>query len=98
MSLMCRIFSNRVVIFVVLVCASQATKEKQQVTRKKPLAVTDPHNMRTFEDWINLEREVLENSYKAVKLPSDGSLTEMARSLQNSYRQLNTPGYLGKGA
>ena len=76
----------------------QATKEKQKVTRKKPLAVTDPHNMRTFEDWINLEREVLEKSWKAVKLPSDDSLTEMARSLQNFYRQLNTPGYLGKRA
>ena len=79
---MCRIFSNRVVILVVLVCASQAAKEKQKVTRKKPLAVTDPHNMRTFEDWINLEREVLEKSCNAVKLTSDGSLTEMARSLK----------------
>ena len=71
------------------------TKEKSKVTRKKPMAVTDPRNMRTLEDWINLEGEVLEKSCKAVKLPADGTLTEMARSLMQFYRRLNTYGYPG---
>ena len=73
------------------------TKEKAKVTRKKPMAVTDPQNMRTLEDWVNLEREVLEKSCKAVKLPADGTLTEMARNLMHFYRQLSTHGNPGKG-
>ena len=69
------------------------TKEKSKVTRKKPMAVTGPQNMRTLEDWINLESEVLEKSCKAVKLPANGTLREMARSLMQFYRRLDTHGY-----
>ena len=79
-------------LWILVLGTSMGTKEKSKVTRKKPIAVTNPQNMRTLEEWINLEREVLEKSCKAVKLPSDGTLMEMA-SLMQFYRQLNTHGH-----
>ena len=86
----------KVGLLLLVLGTSMGTKEKSKITRKKPMAVTNPQNMRTLEDWINLEREVLEKSCKAVKLPADGTLTEMARSLMQFYRRLNTHGYPGK--
>ena len=80
-------------LLILVLGTSMGTKEKSKVRRKKSIAVTDPQNMRTLEEWINLEREVLEKLCKAVKLPSDGTLTEMARSLMQFYRQLNTHGH-----
>ena len=85
--------SVKVGLLILVLGTSMGTKEKSKVTRKKPIAVTDPQNMRTLEEWINLEREILEKSCKVVKLPSDGTLTEMARSLMQFYRQLNTQGH-----
>ena len=83
----------KVGLLILVLGTSMGTKEKSKVTRKKPIAVTDPQNMPTLEEWINLEREILEKSCKAVKLPSDGTLTEIARSLMQFYRQLNTQGH-----
>ena len=46
-------------LLILVLGTSMGTKEKSKVTRKKPIAVTDPQCMRTLEEWINLEREVL---------------------------------------
>ena len=86
----CHMLLVTVGLLILVLGTSMGTKEKSKVTRKKQIAVTDSQSMWTLEEWINLEREVLEKLCKVVKLSSDRTLTEMARSLMQFYRQLNT--------
>ena len=71
-------------------------KEKK-VTRKKPIAVTDPLNMKTLEEWRELGRECLERSCSAVEMSTEGTIEELARSLHNYYRAIATGPQTARG-
>ena len=77
-----------------------ATKDKKKDTKKKPIAVTDPLGLRSFEDWVNLGEDVLSLSCRVASLPAEfsaeGTICEMARRLFEYYQDMLAQESVGK--
>ena len=71
---------HKLMVMVGLLLASHWHRPGQQGEGKSHTEETHgshgSQNMRTLEDWVNLERQALEKSCKAVKLLADGTLTD----------------------
>ena len=85
-------------LFTILISINIALGGKEKkATRKKPMAVSDPRNMRSLEDWRDLDRECLELSCSAVGMTTEGTIEELARSLHNYYRAIATGRQTARG-